>query len=112
MTLEPSRPLRPLRWGISGPNHARLSLESSQHIYKFLPKRPYLLSNDNNMYLGPVVEAQLVLDPSPQISYPRKEKKGEEGTSVTTKGHIHERSYLNLSLKSKIFVITLDKNLL
>ena len=31
--------------------------------------------NDNNMYLGPVVAAQ-VLDPSPQTSYPRKEKKG------------------------------------
>ena len=32
--------------------------------------------NDNNMYLGPVVAAQQVLDPSPQTSYPRKEKKG------------------------------------
>ena len=31
------------------------------------------------MYLGPVVAAQQVLDPSPQTSYPRKEKKG--GTS-------------------------------
>ena len=31
--------------------------------------------NDNNMYLGPVVAAQ-VLDPSPQTSHPRKEKKG------------------------------------
>ena len=32
--------------------------------------------NDNNMYLGPVVvAAQEVLDPSPQTSYPRKEKK-------------------------------------
>ena len=28
------------------------------------------------MYLGPVVVAQQVLDPSPQTSYPRKEKKG------------------------------------
>ena len=35
--------------------------------------------NDNNMYLGPAVAAQ-VLDPSLQTSYPRKEKKG---------GHIH-----------------------
>ena len=32
--------------------------------------------NDNNMYLGPVVAAQQVLDPSPQTSYPWKEKKG------------------------------------
>ena len=33
-------------------------------------------SDDNNMYLGPVVAAQQVLDPSPQTSCPRKEKKG------------------------------------
>ena len=39
---------------------------------------------DNNMYLGPVVAAQ-VLDPSPQTSCPRKEKKGGGGTSATTK---------------------------
>ena len=32
--------------------------------------------NDNNMYLGPVVVAQQVLDPSHQNSHPRKEKKG------------------------------------
>ena len=32
-------------------------------------------SDNNNMYLGPVVVAQ-VLDPSPQTSHPWKEKKG------------------------------------
>ena len=32
--------------------------------------------NDNNMYLGLVVVEQQVLDPSPQTSYPRKEKRG------------------------------------
>ena len=37
-----------------------------------------------NMYLGPVVAAQQVLDPSPHTSSPRKEKKGR-GTSATTK---------------------------
>ena len=31
--------------------------------------------NDNNLYLGPVVAAQQVLDPS-QSSHPRKEKNG------------------------------------
>ena len=35
--------------------------------------------NDNNMYLGPVVAAQQVLDPSPQTRYPRKEKRGGGG---------------------------------
>ena len=39
---------------------------------------------DNNLYLGPVVAAQQVLDPSPQTSCPRKEKRGG-GTSATTK---------------------------
>ena len=32
--------------------------------------------NDNNMYLGPVVAAQQVLDPSPQHPHLREEKKG------------------------------------
>ena len=40
--------------------------------------------NDYNMFLGPVVAAQQVLDPSPQ-SNPRKEKKGGGGTSAKTK---------------------------
>ena len=35
--------------------------------------------NGNNMYLGPVVVAQQVLDPSPQTADPRKEKKGGGG---------------------------------
>ena len=74
--------LGPLWWGIGGPNHASLSLESSEHIYKFLPKRLTWSDNENNMYLGPVVAAQQLLDPPPQTSY-RKEKKG--GTSATTK---------------------------
>ena len=34
---------------------------------------------DNNMYLGPVVAAQQVLDPSPKTSCPRKEKGGGGG---------------------------------
>ena len=33
--------------------------------------------NDNNMYLGPVVVTQRVLDPSPQTTHPQKEKKME-----------------------------------
>ena len=33
-------------------------------------------SDDNNMYLGPVVVAQQVLDPSPQHAHLREEKRG------------------------------------
>ena len=35
--------------------------------------------NDSNMSLGPVVAVQQLLDPSPQTSHPRKEKKGGGG---------------------------------
>ena len=35
------------------------------------------------MYLGPVVAAEQVLDPSPQTRHPRKEKRG--GTSAAAK---------------------------
>ena len=43
---------------------------------KFYLKDLTWSDNDNNLYLGPVVAAQQVLDPSPQSSHPRKEKKG------------------------------------
>ena len=43
---------------------------------QILAKRPYLSYNDNNMYLGSVVAAQQVLDPSPQTTHLREEKKG------------------------------------
>ena len=36
------------------------------------------------MYLGPVVAAQQVLDPSPQTAHPRKENRGG-GTSAAAK---------------------------
>ena len=42
------------------------------------------LDNDNNMYLGLVVAAQQVLDPSPQTAHSRKEKKWG-GTSAAAK---------------------------
>ena len=59
-----------LRWGIGGPNHASLSLEISQHIYSFYLKDLTWSHNDNIMYLGPVVVAHQVQDPSPQIICP------------------------------------------
>ena len=39
--------------------------------------------NNNNMYLGPVVAAQQVLDPSPQHAHLREEKKGGGGGGGT-----------------------------
>ena len=55
----------------------------TSHLQIFYLKDLTWSDNDNNMYLGPVVAAQ-VLDPSPQTRYPGKEKK-EGGTSATTK---------------------------
>ena len=43
MTLGPSWPLRPFTMGYRWTKSASVSLESSQHIYKFLPKRSYLV---------------------------------------------------------------------
>ena len=42
----------------------------------FYPKDLTWSDNDKNMYLGPVVVAQQVLDPSSRTSHPQKEKKG------------------------------------
>ena len=44
--------------------------------------------NDNNMYLGPVVAAQELLDPSSQTAHPRKDKKGRGGGGGGGGGHI------------------------
>ena len=43
-------------------------------------------SDDNNMYLGPKVVAQQVLDPSPQATQPWKEKGGGTPTAVKSSG--------------------------
>ena len=51
--------------------------------------------NDNNMYLGPVVAAQQVLDPSPQTSHPQKENRGGE--------HIRCSKFFR-SLNSRVYV--------
>ena len=52
MTSGPSRPLRPFTVGYRWTNHASLSLESSQHIYKFLPKRAYLVGHRQQYVSG------------------------------------------------------------
>ena len=56
-----------------------MSLERSQHIYNFCLKYLTWSDNDNNMYLGPVIVAQQVIDPSSQTAHPRKDKKGGGG---------------------------------
>ena len=40
------------RWGIGGPDHASVSLESSQHVYQFLLKRSYLLRQQQQYVSG------------------------------------------------------------
>ena len=57
----------------------RFRWTKSCKFVKFLPKDPTWSDNDNNMYLGPVVAAQQVVDPSPQTSYSRKERGGGGG---------------------------------
>ena len=72
-----------LRWGIGGPNHASLSLESSQHIYKFLPKRPYLVRHQQQYVSGTRSGGTTSPRsfPSDQLSLERKKRGGG--------GHIH-----------------------
>ena len=67
-------------------NHASLSLESSQHIYKFLPKRPYLVGH-RQQYVSVTRSGGTTSPrsfPSDQLSSERK-KGGGGGTSTTTK---------------------------
>ena len=60
------------------PNHASLSLESSQHIYKFLPKRPYLV-RQRQQYVSGSSSGSITSPrsfPSDQLSLERKEGGG------------------------------------
>ena len=63
---------------IGGPNHASLSLESLQHIYKFLPKRPYLVRQRQQYVSGTSGggTASPRSFPSDQLSLERKEGGG------------------------------------
>ena len=69
-------------------DHASLSLESSQHIYKFLPKRPYLVGH-RQQYVSGTRSGSTTSPrsfPSDQLSSERKKKGGGGGgTSATTK---------------------------
>ena len=47
--------------------------------------------NDNNMYLGPVVVAQQVLDPSPQHPHLREEKRGGAHPAAAKSSGVYPR---------------------
>ena len=80
MTLGPSQPLRPFTVGVSVDQIMQACHWKAHNTFtNFYLKDLTWSDNDNNMYLGPVVVAQQFLDPSPQTSYPRKEKKGGGG---------------------------------
>ena len=81
MTFGPSWPLRPFYGGVSVDQIMQACHNTFPNFYL---KDLTWSDNDNNMFLGPVVAAQQVLDPSPQTSHPRKERKGG-GTSATAK---------------------------
>ena len=67
--------------GIGGPNQASLSLESSQHIFKFLPKRPYLVRQQQQYVSGTSGGGTRSPRsfPSDQVSSERKEGGGGGG---------------------------------
>ena len=85
MTFGPSQPLRRFTVGYRWTRSCKpiTGKITTQHFYNtftdFYLKDLTRSDNDNNLYLGPVVAAQQVLDPSPQSSLPRKEKRGGGG---------------------------------
>ena len=81
MTLGPLRPLRPFMVGFQSTKSCHL--KACNTFSNFYVKDLTWSDSDNNMYLGPVVVARQVLDPSTQTSHSRKEKRG--GTSAAAK---------------------------
>ena len=77
MTFGPSRPPRPFYGGVSVDQIMQACHWKTHNTFtNFYLKDLTWSDNDNNMFLGPVVAAQQVLDPSPQTSHPRTEKRG------------------------------------
>ena len=80
MTLGPSRPLRPFTVGYRWTKSCkRVTGKFNNTFRNFYLKDLTWSDNDNNMYLGPVVATQQVLDPSPQHTHLWEEKKGGGG---------------------------------
>ena len=77
MTLGPSLPLRPFMVGYRWTKSYKRVTRKLTHF--FYLKDLTWSDNNNNMYLGPVVAAQQVQDPSPQHTHLREEKRGGGG---------------------------------
>ena len=76
MTSGPSRPSKAFYGGVLVDQIMQACHWKAHNTFTYFYLKDLTWSDtDNNMYLGPVVAAQ-VLDPSPQTSCPRKEKKG------------------------------------
>ena len=75
--------LRPLRYFTVGFRLTKSCKLVTRRLTLHIPKRPWS-DKDNNIYLGSIVAAQQVLDPSPETSHPLKEK-GGGGTPAVTK---------------------------
>ena len=77
MTFGPLQALRPFYGGVLVDQIMQACHWKTHNKYPTFYIKDFTWSdNDNNMFLGPVVAAQQVLDPSPQTSHPRKERKG------------------------------------
>ena len=69
--------LRPLYGGVSVDQIMQTCHWKAHNTFtNFYLKDLTWSDNDSSMYLGPVVAAQQVLDPSPHTTHPWKEKKG------------------------------------
>ena len=77
MTLGPSRPIRAFYRGVPVDQIMQACHWKAHNTFtNFYLKNLTWSDKDNNMYLGPAVAAQQVLDPSPQNAHPWKENKG------------------------------------
>ena len=86
MTFGPLRPQKPFYGGMSLDQIMQACHWKTHNTFtNFYLKDLTWSDNDNNMFLGPVVVAKQVLDPSPQTSHPRKER---GGTSATAKSSV------------------------
>ena len=87
MTLGPSRTLRPFVGGVSVDQIMQACHWKAHNTFTNFYLQDLTWSDkDENVYLGPLVAVQQVLDPSTQTAHPRKERRGGGGgTSAAAK---------------------------
>ena len=87
-----------LKWGIGGPDYANVSLESSQHVYQLLLKRPYLVRQRQQYVSGTSSSSTTSPRPFPSASLSSGRKEG--GMPESFPGSRYQSPFMMFTVRS------------